>query len=60
MELYLEKYPAILNVKQVAEILGCSEKTVRQLVYDKKLISVQVGRLIRIPKDRLLDFLNAV
>ncbi len=59
MEKYLEKYPAVLNVAQVAEILGCCQKIVRELIETKQLDAVRVGRLIKIPKDRLIDFLDA-
>ncbi len=59
MEKFLENYPAVLTVAQVAEILGCCEKNVRKLVENGELIAVRVGRLIKIPKDRLIDFLHA-
>ena len=58
MEQYLEKYPPVLNVTQVAEILGCSEKSVRNLIFDKKIVCVRIGKLFKIPKDRLMDYLN--
>ncbi len=59
MERFLEAYPAVLSVRQVAEILGCGDRCVRNLVNDHKLIGIKVGRLIRIPKDRLIDYLSA-
>lgn len=59
MEKYLEKYPPVLTVAQVAEILGCCEKNVRKLIASGELIAIRVGRLIKVPKDRLIDFLNA-
>ncbi len=58
MEKYLEKYPAVLNVAQVAEILGCCEKNVRKLVEHGDIVAIRIGRLIKIPKDRLIDFLH--
>lgn len=58
MEHYLENYPAVLNVEDVAGILGVTSKTVRKLIAQKQIVSVRVGRLIRIPKDRLIDYLT--
>ncbi|RHV36733.1 DNA-binding protein [Ruminococcus sp. OM05-10BH] len=58
MEEYLKKYPPVLSVNDVAHILGISSKTVRYLIKAGDLSSIKVGRLIRIPKDRLIDYLN--
>ena len=57
MEKLLEQYPAVLSVGEAAEILGVTATTVRKLINKKQLIAVRVGRLIRIPKDRLMEFL---
>lgn len=58
MDGYLIDYPAVLNVNEVAEILGVAPKTVRKLIAEKQIVAIKVGRLIRIPKDRLIDFLG--
>lgn len=59
MEKYLESYPAVLSVPEVAEILGVTSGTVRKLIREKQLVAIKVGRLLRIPKDRLIDYFNA-
>lgn len=58
MDEYLATYPAVLSVDQVATILAVNSKTVRKLVSSKKLMGIKVGRLIRIPKDKLIDYLS--
>lgn len=58
MKELLEKYPAVLDVATVAEILGVTPATVRRLIKAKAIPSVKVGRLTRITKDKLIDFLE--
>ena len=58
MEKHLQNYPAVMSVGDVAEILGVTAATVRKLIEKKQLVGIRVGRLIRIPKDRLLDYLG--
>lgn len=40
---------ALLNVKQFAESLGVTCACIRRWVLERKLTTVKVGRLIRIP-----------
>lgn len=54
----LKKYPVVLDVATVAEILGVTPATVRRLVKAKIIPSVKVGRLTRIPKNRLIEYLE--
>ena len=58
MEKYLEVYPLVLSVDEVADILGVTGKTIRHLINAGDLGSIKVGRLIRIPKDRLVEYLG--
>ena len=58
MEKYLEQYPPVLSVDEVATILGVTSKTVRNLIKAGNITSIKVGRLIRIPKDRLIHYLE--
>lgn len=58
MDKYLENYPPVLNVAQVAEILGVNKQTVRKLIDKRVLLGIRVGRAIRVPKDRLMDYLG--
>ncbi len=58
MEELLKEYPAVLCISEVAEILNVSPATVRRYIKNQVLPYVKVGRLVRIPKARLIDFLN--
>lgn len=54
----LKDYPDVLTVPQVAEILGVCEKTVYRLIHDKALGSCHIGRIIKVPKVCVSDYLN--
>ena len=58
MEKYLEDYRPVLSVDEVADILGVTGNTIRHLTRAGELGSIKVGRLIRIPKDRLVEYLG--
>lgn len=54
----LAKYPAVLDVATVAEILGVTPATVRRLLKANVIPSVKVGRLTRVTKDKLINYLE--
>lgn len=58
MEKYLENYPPVLSVEEVAEILSITPKTVRNLIKSGEIKGIKVGRLVRIPKPRLIEYLE--
>lgn len=51
--------PRLYTTEEVAEILKVNIKTVRNLIADRKLIAIQLGREYRISEDRLMEFLKA-
>ena len=55
--IFLENYPADLNVKQVAKILSFCEGYVCAMIDQHELMGVREGSLIKIPKERLIDHL---
>lgn len=58
MEEYLDNYPAVLTVDQVADLLMVSPPTIRKLIKENKIVAIHVGRRIRIPKNRLIDYIE--
>jgi len=54
----LTPVPRLYTTDEVAEILQLKTKTVRDLIADKKLIAIRLGREYRISEDRLLEFLK--
>ena len=53
-----EDAPDVLTVKQAAELLSVSKATVYGLVAGGELVYRRVGRLIRIRKADLIDFIS--
>ena len=58
MDELLKKYPAALSISDVAEILNVTPATVRRHIKKNDLPHIKVGRLVRIPKDSLIDLLH--
>ena len=52
------KYPPVLCVRQVAEILVVSHNTAYELVRSGAIHSVRVGRNYRIPLESVIDYLR--
>lgn len=58
MEDFLNKYPAVLRISEVAEILNINQATVRRHIQNNDIPCIKVGRLVRIPKDSLISYLH--
>ena len=58
MEKYLDKYPPVLSTDEVAEVLGVTCKTVRVLINSGELKGIRVGKLYKVTKDVLLEYLD--
>ena len=54
----LRAYPDALTVKEVAEILRVSTKTVYKLIKEHTIPAVKVGREQRVAKSQLITFLQ--
>ena len=48
----------VYSVREVAEILKKSDRTVRRYIYENKLGAVQIGRDYLIPEGELLAFIR--
>ena len=53
-----ETIPDILTVTQLQDILCIGKKAAYDLIHEKKIKSIKIGRSIRIPKRCLLDFIE--
>ena len=58
MDELLKKYPAVLSISDVAQILNITPATVRRHIKTNDLPHIKVGRLVRIPKDSLISYLH--
>lgn len=55
----LQEYPDVLNPQLVAKYLNVSKDSVRKLCVDGKLKHVRIGRLYKITKLNLVEFLQS-
>jgi len=55
----LRSYPDVLDIQQIAEILGVSTKTGYRLLHAGTITSLKIGRSYRIPKPYLLSYLQS-
>lgn len=55
----LNKYPDVLNVKQLAEALGIGINKAYELVHLRVIGSKKIGKRILIPKMCLIDYLES-
>ncbi len=55
---HLIHYPMALNVKEVADLLRVSTKTVYNLIQRGEIPAVKVGRAYRLTKTALIDYLR--
>lgn len=58
MEFNLQRYPDILTVKDVQEILCIGRNSVYNLLTDNKIKHFQVGHVYKIPKVYLLQYIK--
>jgi len=51
-------YPDVLTVEEASEIIGICTKTVYKLIKNGNIRKVSVGRLFKIPKKNILEYLG--
>ncbi len=60
----MEKYtsydqlPLALNAAQVAQVLGISRANAYTLMHSKEFPTLQIGKRMTVPKDRLIAWMN--
>lgn len=52
------EYPDVLTVSDAEKALGVSDKTVYRLIESGKIKHFRVGKLIKIPKPFLVDYVE--
>ena len=55
----LEKFPDVLTVKQVAEILSIGVNAAYRIVNSGDIKSIRIGKTIRVPKVCMEDYLTS-
>lgn len=54
------EYPDVVNVAQMSRMLGISEKSAYRLLRENRIEHFRVGRIYKIPKLHILNYLNIV
>lgn len=53
-----KEYPDIVSAEQISEMLGISDKSVYRLLQSGAIKYLKVGRIYKIPKIYILDYLK--
>lgn len=56
-EIFAEKLPLVLNIKDLMSMLAIGRNTAYELVRSGQIPSIRIGRTYRIPRDTLLKYL---
>lgn len=54
-----DELPLLLNVKQLADLLGVSDSSVYELIQEDDFPSLRIGKRIVIPKEELREWISA-
>ena len=55
-----DQLPLLLNVKQLADLLGVSDSSVYELIREYGFPSLRIGKRIVIPKEELREWIGQV
>ena len=53
-----DELPLLLNVKQLADLLGVSDSSVYKLIQEDGFPSLRIGKRIVIPKEELREWIS--
>ena len=53
----LKKYPDVLNVKQLCEVLGIGKNTAYSLLKNGEIKCVKIGHVYKIPKKYVKEYI---
>lgn len=56
-EKMFREYPDVLTPQQVQEMLGIGQRMTYRLLRDGKIQNVRMGKLYRVPKAAVIDYL---
>lgn len=55
-----ESYPDVVNIKQLCKMLDIGKNTAYELINTGKIKSLKIGKVHKIPKCYIIDFLKQV
>ena len=54
-----DELPLLLNVKQLADLLGVSDSSVYELIQEDDFPALRIGKRIVVPKEELMEWISA-
>ncbi len=54
------EYKDILSVKELCEALHICQTTAYKLLREKKIKNIQIGKIYKIPKNHLIEYIEAL
>ena len=54
----LNKYPDVLNVKQLCEVLGIGKNTAYKILKNREIKALRIGTVYKIPKREVIKYLT--
>ncbi len=54
------EYPDIITIPQLTDMLQIGKNTAYELVANNEIKSIRIGRIYKIPKQNVIDYLNKV
>ena len=54
----LNKYPDVLNVKQLCEVLDIGKNTAYKLLKSREIKALRIGTVYKIPKREVIKYLT--
>lgn len=51
-----DNYPDVVGVDELCEMLKIGKNSAYRLINDKKILSIRIGRIIKIPKKYIVEF----
>lgn len=52
------EYPDIVSIPQLTDMLQIGKNTAYELVASNEIKSIRIGRIYKIPKQNVIDYLN--
>ena len=52
------EYPDIISIPQLRDMLQIGKNTAYELVASNEIKSIRIGRIYKIPKQNVIDYLN--
>lgn len=55
-----KEYPDILSIPQLRDMLQIGKNTAYELLSTNEIKSIRIGRIYKIPKQNVIDYINRV